>query len=92
MWQTRHCSGNEEAWLTQYSKHTDPSESIVDESLRDTQHSCFWIDDAKDLAPNYSALTGDTTAEDVVVGGGYAGLWTAIKLKETHPDRRVVLD
>ncbi|MGO1435309.1 MAG: NAD(P)/FAD-dependent oxidoreductase [Canibacter sp.] len=68
-----------------------PSESIVDESLRDTQHSCFWIDDAKDLAPNYSALTGDTTAEDVVVGGGYAGLWTAIKLKETHPDRRVVL-
>lgn len=68
-----------------------PSDNVVDDSLRDTKLSCFWLDDAKDLAPSYDAFTGDSIADDVVVGGGYAGLWTAIKLKEAHPERRVVL-
>jgi len=36
-------------------------------------------------------LDGDTTADVVVVGGGYLGLWTAWQLKELEPEIDVVL-
>ena len=38
-----------------------------------------------------SALIGATTADLVVVGGGYTGLWTALLAKEADPSRDVVL-
>lgn len=68
-----------------------PAQSVVDASLADTQLACYWIADVEGTAARYPALPGPKQADDVVVGGGYAGLWTAIKLKTEHPERRVVL-
>lgn len=47
------------------------------------------VDDTPDeLAP---ALTGTERCDVCVVGGGYTGLWTAIRLKEAEPACDVVL-
>jgi len=45
-------------------------------------------DDPGDPAP---PLTGDTTADVVILGGGYTGMWTAFFLKEAEPDLDIVL-
>jgi glycine/D-amino acid oxidase-like deaminating enzyme len=68
-----------------------PAAKIVDDSLSETRLACFWIDDVEGTAARYPALEADLLADYAVVGGGFAGLWTAIKLKTEHPDRRVVL-
>ncbi|MFE3936679.1 NAD(P)/FAD-dependent oxidoreductase, partial [Streptomyces goshikiensis] len=41
--------------------------------------------------PPRPPLTGDTTADVVIVGGGYTGLWTAYYLKTAAPDLRVTV-
>ncbi|MFS0853877.1 NAD(P)/FAD-dependent oxidoreductase [Microbacterium sp. 179-I 3D4 NHS] len=66
-----------------------PPASVIDESLRDTSFAVFWLDDV--TRTPYPALTGRIEADLVVVGGGYAGLWTAVRAKERDPDRRVVV-
>lgn len=38
-----------------------------------------------------SALDGEVAADVVIVGGGYAGMWTAWLIREAEPDARVVL-
>ncbi|MGO1538666.1 MAG: NAD(P)/FAD-dependent oxidoreductase [Leucobacter sp.] len=68
-----------------------PAAKTIEDSLAGTKHACFWIEDIESSAARYPQLSGDTRADDVVVGGGYAGLWTAIKLKTEHPERRVIL-
>lgn len=68
-----------------------PAAKIVEDSLAETKLSCYWIDDIKSKVARYQVLGGDLRADDVVVGGGYTGLWTAIKLKTEHPERKVVL-
>ncbi len=68
-----------------------PAQSVIDRSLADTKLGCYWTDSIAETAARYPTLPGSRIADDVVVGGGYAGLWTAIKLKTAHPDRRVIL-
>ncbi|MFC5339063.1 NAD(P)/FAD-dependent oxidoreductase [Leucobacter denitrificans] len=68
-----------------------PAARIVDESLAETKLGVYWTDDVADSAPTYPELDGDQQVDDAIVGGGYAGLWTAIKLKTEHPERRVML-
>ncbi|MEI7779484.1 MAG: FAD-dependent oxidoreductase [Actinomycetes bacterium] len=59
-------------------------------SLRDAAPQSFWLDSK--LAPATApTLTVDTSADLVVVGGGYTGLWTALQAKEADPDRDVLL-
>lgn len=54
--------------------------------------SCLWIAEALRDDPSEAApLTQQITADVCIVGGGYAGLWTAIHLKERSPDLDVVL-
>ena len=50
----------------------------------------FWTDDA--AAPAASPfLSGVVTTDLLIVGGGFAGLWSALQAKERDPGRRVVL-
>ncbi|GAA1565180.1 FAD-dependent oxidoreductase [Streptomyces globosus] len=52
----------------------------------------FWhAADPGATPPARAPLTGDTTADVVIVGGGYTGLWTAYHLKTAAPDLRVTV-
>jgi glycine/D-amino acid oxidase-like deaminating enzyme len=50
----------------------------------------FWLDDPRrpEARP---PLAGEAATDLLVVGGGFAGLWTAVVAKERNPGRRVVL-
>jgi len=50
----------------------------------------FWCDSPERPAP-LPSLECDTNTDLLVVGGGFQGLWTALKAKERCPDREVVL-
>ncbi len=66
-----------------------PAAPIVDAALVDAADGCFWTEDAVGSA--YPSLRGETRADLAVVGGGYTGLWTAVRAKQRDPGRRVVL-
>lgn len=59
-------------------------------SWRGTSPVPFWLDKAHRPEPRLS-FTGEATTDLVVVGGGFAGLWTAVLAKERDPAREVVL-
>ncbi len=46
---------------------------------------------APELATAAPPLRGTTTADVVIVGGGYTGLWTALRVTELEPGARVVV-
>lgn len=50
----------------------------------------FWLDDPRRPEP-LAPLSGSTTADLLVVGGGFSGLWTALQAKEADPARDVLL-
>jgi hypothetical protein len=58
-------------------------------ALADVRHVPFWLDRPGPAAA--PALAVDTTADLLVVGAGYTGLWTALLAKERDPRRDVVL-
>jgi glycine/D-amino acid oxidase-like deaminating enzyme len=56
----------------------------------------WWLREALAAEPDEAAiaappLAGSTTADVVVLGGGYTGLWTAWRLTELEPGARVVV-
>ena len=59
-------------------------------SLADVKLTPFWLDDPNKPEP-VSALTEKITADLVVVGAGFTGLWTALQAKQADPNRDVVL-
>lgn len=65
------------------------AESVVRHSLATTKQSVFWLDDVQ--RPQYETLRGNHTTDLVIVGGGYAGLWSAVRAKEREPQRRVIV-
>lgn len=67
-----------------------PDERLISAALADSRLSVFWLDDLPDRAP-HPALSTRERADLAVVGGGYAGLWTALLAKERDPDARVIL-
>ncbi|MEJ6553649.1 FAD-dependent oxidoreductase [Microbacterium esteraromaticum] len=66
-----------------------PADAIIDASLQGTRHATFWLDTVE--RPSYPPLTAPAHADLVIVGGGYAGLWTAVRAKERDPQRSVIL-
>ena len=57
--------------------------------MRHTRYG-YWLEEAGAIEPT-APLSGDTTADVVIVGGGYLGLWTAWQLKQLEPEIDVVL-
>lgn len=66
-----------------------PSPSALEHSLRNTALATFWLDEI-DRA-DHPPLVASARADLVVVGGGYTGLWTALRAKERDPSRQVIL-
>ncbi|WP_166866668.1 FAD-binding oxidoreductase [Salinibacterium sp. ZJ70] len=74
---------------TVFERYPAPA-SVVAHSLKGARQSPFWLDELGD-GPEHPALVGDTTTDLVIVGGGFTGLWTAVRAKQRDPERRVVL-
>lgn len=51
----------------------------------------FWLQSAEPTLQPSPALQGSHSADIVIVGGGFVGLWTALTLKEHEPDCRVMV-
>jgi glycine/D-amino acid oxidase-like deaminating enzyme len=52
--------------------------------------SGYWLEEAGPVEPA-RALAGDESADVVVVGGGYTGMWAAWHLRRLEPGARVLL-
>lgn len=72
-----------------YGQERKNPRDLVRRSLEGASAAPFWLD-GEHPAPA-PPLRGATTADLLVVGGGYCGLWTALIAKERDPERRVVL-
>ncbi len=59
-------------------------------ALADAEPAVFWLDDPRRPEPR-PPLAGATSADLLVVGGGYSGLWTAVLAKRRDPGRDVLL-
>ncbi|MFU8849659.1 NAD(P)/FAD-dependent oxidoreductase [Micromonospora sp. SL1-18] len=59
-------------------------------ALADAAPVPYWLDRPERPDP-LPPLAGTHDADLLVVGGGYAGLWTALLAKEAEPDRDVLL-
>lgn len=59
-------------------------------SLADASHTPFWLDDPSRPDP-IEPLMESTTADLVIVGAGFTGLWSALLAREADPTREVVL-
>jgi putative aminophosphonate oxidoreductase len=51
----------------------------------------LWLDEALAGEDDAPPLEGDVRADVCIVGGGFTGLWTALRLKERQPSLDVVL-
>ena len=48
-------------------------------------HRSFWLQEIAGDAPDAPALQGEIKADVAIMGGGFVGLWTAIRIKEQSP-------
>jgi putative aminophosphonate oxidoreductase len=48
-------------------------------------HRSFWLQEVLGDAPDAPTLRGDHQADVAILGGGYVGLWTAIRIKALDP-------
>lgn len=70
-----------------FARH--PKKEVLS-SLADAHYQPFWLDDPSRPQPT-EKLALDTTADLLVIGAGFTGLWTALLAKEADPDLDVVL-
>lgn len=71
---------------TVFDGHVDPA--LLHQSLAASAPGSMWLDMAR---PDYPALSGAITCDLLVVGGGYAGLWTALHAAQRNSHQRIVL-
>jgi len=70
-----------------YSNHPKP-EAL--KSIADVIHTPYWLDDPAKPNPE-PKLTTQISTDLLVIGAGFAGLWTALLAKEENPQRDIVL-
>jgi hypothetical protein len=71
---------------TVFDSHVDPG--LIDRSLAESAFGSMWLDMPR---PSYGNLSGSLTADLLVVGAGYTGLWTALHAAQRNPNQNVVL-
>ena len=71
---------------TVFDRKVDPQ--LVARALGSAAFGSMWLDIPR---PEYPRLSGGLSCDLLVVGGGYAGLWTALHAIERNPGARVVL-
>ncbi len=57
--------------------------------MKHTAHG-YWLEEAGGFEPA-SPLEGELSADVVVIGGGYTGMWAAWQIRALEPEARVVL-
>lgn len=65
--------------------------AVVAKALEGAVHRPFWLEGLQETAPCHPRFEGSASADLVIVGGGYTGLWTALRAKERDPGRSVIL-
>ena len=55
------------------------------------KHRSFWLEKALEGEQTLPSFSGDASADVVIMGGGYVGLWTAIRMKQADPKVNVVV-
>jgi len=56
-----------------------------------SRHRSLWLKEMPDIADVAPALRGATRADVAIIGGGFVGLWTAIRIKQWDPSCDVVV-
>ena len=69
--------------------HLNPA-TPAEAALADTREAVFWLD-RPDTPDPADELHGSKSADLVVVGAGFTGLWTALLAAEADPGRRIVV-
>lgn len=59
-------------------------------SIADVIHPPFWLDDPAKPNPE-PQLTQNISTDLLIIGAGFAGLWTALLAREENPKREVIL-
>jgi putative aminophosphonate oxidoreductase len=54
-------------------------------------HRSFWLQEIAGDFPDAPPLHGETKADITIIGGGFVGLWTALRIKEREPACDVVI-
>ena len=68
----------------------DEIEEIHLDAIADADPYPYWYDDADEPDSN-PTLVRTETCDLCIVGGGYTGLWTALRLKELEPSLDVTI-
>lgn len=63
----------------------------MDVSREPAKHRSFWLEQTAGDAADAPPWTGDGRADVAILGGGYVGLWTAIRIRELDPACDVVV-
>lgn len=69
---------------------SDEANPNVLPALADVLEESYWMDD-DDWPDEKSRLIGANSADLLIIGGGFTGLWAAIEAKESNPDLDVAL-
>ena len=56
-----------------------------------SRHRSYWLQEVAGDAPDCPPLDGRVRADVTIVGGGYVGLWTAIRIKQQEPQCDVAI-